>query len=221
MSADKVLPKWAPRVAPWKIRRLYETDAKGIYDDELIKEVGYALLARCESFLAANEAVRGRAPCPVCGETIPHTGDKEVFLFCQRCGWELSWDDYFATIQHKQLVGAEPVFEQFERFIQRFPAASSPREGMLLIDELIHGFHWDLKRANPTRPVAVNLIQGRLGEVIGFLDALGYGEGSTPSVATMRDKWVEQSGSARCWSHVKRPTADDWNDPKDGSRKGI
>ena len=33
------------------IRRLYETDARGIYDEDLINEVGHGLLARCESFI--------------------------------------------------------------------------------------------------------------------------------------------------------------------------
>ena len=35
------LPRWAPRVPQDKVRRLYETDARGIYDDELIDDVGY------------------------------------------------------------------------------------------------------------------------------------------------------------------------------------
>ena len=53
MKSDAA-PRWAPRVRRSKIRRLYETDALGIYDDELIDDVGYALLARCRSFLAAS-----------------------------------------------------------------------------------------------------------------------------------------------------------------------
>jgi hypothetical protein len=35
--------RWARRVEQEKIRRLYETDARGIVDDELIDEVGYAM----------------------------------------------------------------------------------------------------------------------------------------------------------------------------------
>jgi hypothetical protein len=68
----KVVPRWAPRVKQHKIRRLYESDALGIYNDELIEEVGYSLLARCQSFLQANQATSGRALCPVCDNVVPH-----------------------------------------------------------------------------------------------------------------------------------------------------
>ncbi|MGC9359909.1 MAG: hypothetical protein ACP5G7_05950 [Anaerolineae bacterium] len=201
---EKVLPQWAPRVPQRKIRQLYQTDAMGIYDEELIEEVGYGLLARCESFIAANEAAHGRAPCPVCGAVVFHGGDKQEMLHCESCGWELSWGDYFKTIQHKQLSGAAPVWDLFRAFIQRFPSARSPRERMLLIDELIHGYHWNLKPPTPTRPVAVNLIEGRLGAVIDFLDELSYGDGSTPGLVATRKQWMERSRVVRRWAACKR-----------------
>ncbi|HUT33282.1 MAG TPA: hypothetical protein VNE39_07380, partial [Planctomycetota bacterium] len=159
MPRDPRLPTWAPCVPQRLIRRLYETDAKGIYDDELIDEVGYALFARCESFITANRAVAGEPPCPLCGQTVP----RQEVLRCP-CGWELPWPDYFKTIQHKQLSGAEPVLAQFRDFVAKFPAARTPREKLLLIDRLIHGFHYYYKTQLPTRPVAVNLIEGRLRE---------------------------------------------------------
>ncbi|MGC9523034.1 MAG: hypothetical protein ACP5HG_14265 [Anaerolineae bacterium] len=67
-DALHILPTWAPRVKPERIRQLYALDAQGIYDDELIADVGYGLLARCQSFIEANEAVDGRARCPSYGE---------------------------------------------------------------------------------------------------------------------------------------------------------
>ena len=73
METPKILPSWAPRVPQHKIRQLYLDDAQGIYDDALIADVGYGLLARCESFLSANEAARGRAICPVCSAIVPHS----------------------------------------------------------------------------------------------------------------------------------------------------
>lgn len=40
-ESQKMLPAWAPRVTQREIRRLYETDAKGIYNEKLINEAGY------------------------------------------------------------------------------------------------------------------------------------------------------------------------------------
>jgi len=74
---------------------------------------------------------------------------------------------------------------------------------MLLIDQLIHGYHWDLKHS-PTRPVAVNLIEGRLCEVIDFLDSLSYGKRSTPGVKENRDEWLVISQNVRNWSAAER-----------------
>ncbi len=190
------------------IRRLYETDAKGIYDEELINEAGYGLLARCQSFLAANEAAHGRAMCPLCAHPIPHSGDKEEVLTCPECGWQLTWGEYFATFQHKQLSGAEPVLALFRDFVCRFPAARSARERTILIDRLLHGFHWYQKHGH-TRPVAVNLVEGKLPEVIAFLDELTYGETSTPGLAQTREEWVRNSQNVRQWAAPRKPREGD------------
>jgi hypothetical protein len=204
MPDSPLLPTWAPRLSQAKIRRFYENDARGLYDEELIDEVGFALLARCESFIEANEAVRGRVRCPRCRTMIEHTVQKEAVLHCSGCGWELSWAEYFETIQHRQLSGAEPVLDLFQDFCRLFPQASSPKEKVFLIDRLIHGFHWYFKTGNPasgqpTRPVAVNLIQGKMSEVIDFLDSLTYGGNSTPGLQENRAEWEKNIETARGW----------------------
>lgn len=202
MSDDvHMLPQWAPRVRPEKVRRLYALDAQGIYDDELIDDVGYGLLARCESFITACAASSGRATCPRCGVVIAHGRDKAEVLRCD-CGWSLSWGDYFATIQHKQLSGAEPVLELFQTFVDGFPKARTPRARMILIDTLLHGFHWFFKTGEPTRPVAVNLIAMRLGEVIAFLEELTYGDGSTSGLRAKKAEWDERIEYAKSWGRV-------------------
>jgi len=179
-----------------KIRRLYENDAMGIYDEELIDDVGYGLLARCQSFIAANQARRGEAPCPSCSRTVPHARGKEEVLRCE-CGWEIAWGEYFKTIQHKQLSGGEPVLDLFREFVRFFPSARTPREKVLLIDQLIHGFHWALKEGTRTRPVAINLIEGKLRQVIAFLDDLNYSEKSTPGLRQNVAEWSRSIQRAR------------------------
>jgi hypothetical protein len=189
-------------VPKYKIRRLYETDARGIYDAELIDEVGYGLLARCQAFLDAEEARAGRAKCPACGAIVAHSGDRAEVLRCP-CGWTLTWGDYFATIQGKQLSGAEPVRALFRDYVARFSVAPSPRAKMLLIDHLLHGFHWYYKDNTPTRPVAINLIEGRLRDVIAFLDALTYGQESTPGTREAKDRWDERIVPAKRWGRPR------------------
>ncbi|KKM86778.1 hypothetical protein LCGC14_1275560 [marine sediment metagenome] len=204
MNPDNRLPTWAPRVRQRDIRRFYETDAKGIYDDEVIDELGYALLARCESFVTANRARGGEAPCPKCTQPVRHTAGREEVLRCP-CGWELPWAEYFRSIQHTQLSGAEPVLEQFRDFVNAFPAARTAREKVLLIDRLIHGFHWYYKTARgPTRPVAINLIQGRLGDVVAFLEALSYGPKSTPGTKDNLAEWDKNIDANRNWYPSRR-----------------
>jgi hypothetical protein len=61
---------WAVRVSQEQIRRLYTSFASGIYDDELLLEVGWGLHARCTDVMAVVSAVRGEVPCPECGESV-------------------------------------------------------------------------------------------------------------------------------------------------------
>ncbi|HET6428174.1 MAG TPA: hypothetical protein VFJ30_07185, partial [Phycisphaerae bacterium] len=196
------LPTWAPRVPKKLIRRFYETDAKGIYNQELIDEVGCALLARCESFLTANRARAGELPCPCCCQTVR----REEVLRCT-CGWELPWAAYFKTIQHTQLSGAEPVLKQFREFVKAFPSARTPREKVLLIDRLIHGFHWYIRSkadSGPTRPVAINLIEGQLRDVVAFLDEITYSDKSTPGTTDNRAEWDANIDFRRSWYPSRR-----------------
>ena len=203
MDNTTAIPKWAPRVTQREIRRLYETDARGIYDEDQINEVGYGLLARCQSFLEANEARGGRARCPRCSEVVAHSRRKEEILRWV-CGWELTWGEYFKTIQHVQLSGAEPVLEQFRTFVNTFSAARTPQEKTLAIDRLIHGFHWYYKTNGPTRPVAINLIEGRLSEVVAFLDRLTYSDKSTPGTKQTYSQWDENIEVNRDWYRSRK-----------------
>jgi hypothetical protein len=121
---------------------------------------------------------------------------------------ELSWEEYFATIQKNQLSGSEPVIKLFENFVKKFPSSRIPPEKVFHIDRLIHGFHWHHK-FGATRPVAVNLIEGQLSDVIKFLDELSYGEKSTPEVLDNRNQWLVNSANLRSWTDQQKG-----NDPK-------
>jgi len=134
---------------------------------------------------------------------IEHGQRKEEILCCA-CGWELSWGEYFKTIQHVQLSGAEPVLETFRAFVNTFPKMRTPREKMLAIDRLIHRFHWSYKTDAPTRPVAVNLIEGSLNKVVEFLDQLTYGDKSTSGTMENYAEWDENINVNRTWYRSRR-----------------
>lgn len=182
---------WAPRVSQNLIRRLYETDAKGIYDEDLIDEVGYGLLARCESFIEANEGRGGRVKCFRCGTIIDNawaTGPAT----CPKCAWQVEWNDYFPSMKGKQLSGAEPVLAVMREFIGQFSRTRDLREKTFAIDRLIHQFHWYVntkKNLRSVRPMAANLIEGKVSDIVAFLDKLTYGEASTPGMAEQHDEW--------------------------------
>ena len=130
MNIRHDFPIWAPRLSKGMIKKLYKNDAAGINDEELVDMVGYMLYNRCRSFLIAVEAFHGQASCPLCEVKIRHNREKNFILICKNCNWELSWGDYFSTIQHKQLSGAKPVLELFSQFTEKFPTRNISRKNV-------------------------------------------------------------------------------------------
>jgi hypothetical protein len=191
-GADEI--RWARRVRQDKIRRLYTLDAKGITDDDLIDDVGYAMFARCESIRTATRAHAGKATCPRCRAKVEHSWDKNEMLACQ-CGWQTTWGEYLKTYQGKQLFGGK-AYPMFRAFIDRWPQARTSREKMLAIDGLIHAVHGEFQGAMG-RPAACNLIEGTARELIAFLDALAYGPQSTEGIAEARREWDAQVDASR------------------------
>lgn len=199
---------WAPRVRQMDIRRLYESEAQGRIDEELLEEVGISLYARCESWCLAFEARNGRVHCPRCDSIIAHNCHPEDLLVCS-CGWHTTWQEYYRTIRRQQLHGLEPVADLFRAYQQRYAAAATPGEKMLAIDALLHEFHLILAFPNwnvpdkwiKTRCVAVNLINGTYHEVITFLDTLNYGTNASPEMLAERQSWRKTiAANTRHWN---------------------
>jgi hypothetical protein len=207
MLPDDGRPRWAPKVPRGKIRRLYETDAQGILDTDLIDEVGWALWERCDSILVVTAAHNGRITCPSCGTAIEHPGgwSDEETIACAACDWQLPWAAYHQTYRGKQLFGANAV-DIFEAYHRAFPKAQAGNEKMLLIDGLIHAFHVGL--ADIGRPVAANLIEGSLKDVIHFLDALTNGPASAAGLGDSHQAW-RQTLTAASWTGPFIPNKED------------
>lgn len=182
-------PTWSSRVQRNVIQRLYERDAQGIPDEALIDEVGIAFLARIESIDRVGDALSGRAHCPHCDRTIEHQMDNTEWLRCVACQWQLTWDDYHRSFRGKFLaaLGIKPFLHEFS---EAFPRAHNAREKMILIDTLIHRFHWELGEG-PKGTAAKNLIGGKNDDLHDFLDRLAYEDQSTTELRENRERWLE------------------------------
>lgn len=190
MSEQKpVAPKWAGRVAKWKIARLYEDDARGMHDEDLLNDVAYALLERCKSMLVVEEVRTGRATCPICEAVIQHAAQKGSLLECKNCDWTGSWDDYRASLDGRHLI-APGLLPFCQEYIRQLPLLQTPKEKMYWIDWLIHRCHWE-GTALPGQPGAVCLVQGRAQDVNEFLSALSAGTYRPGSAVDLDQYWTE------------------------------
>jgi len=171
MESQKERIKWSPRIRKELIKRLYESDALGLQDDDFCNQVGYRLYLRCQTILMAS---RDEVTCPRCGTTfVIKTAGVEDVTICPTngCDWRTTMLEYRQSWSKKRLWGAKdlPVFEEF---YARFSPKLAYREKMILIDQLIHRFHWSIQENLPNRSVANNLIEGNHDQVVEFLDTL-------------------------------------------------
>lgn len=196
-GADEV--RWPPRVTKERLRRLYASEAAGLLDDELLDEVGITLYLRCQAILDVYSALHvGMVRCPRCQgagrDTLvarerPTRRNPNPAIHCMVCGWQTGWEAYQRTFRRKQLNPGGAT-DYFRAYVQAYPRCITPRERMLAIDRLIHTFHYSLRAdpTLPTRPAAVNLIEGRLTDIVPFLDALSAGV-VTPEMVATRNTW--------------------------------
>jgi hypothetical protein len=54
IGAHPLKIRWAPRLTPSKLQRLYESDARGIHDLELCQDVGLWLWERCRTYVLVD-----------------------------------------------------------------------------------------------------------------------------------------------------------------------
>lgn len=182
-------PSWAGKVPSYLIRKLYEQDAIGIYDTDLVDEVGIGIYSRVDSILMVTSSNLGKAICVECRTEIPHTHDKEFVLVCPKCGWTMIFKEYGDSYKRQTLNGYGALSE-LKEFYTKYPSAKTYTEKMILIDWLIHTFHGNLQE-HPSRPTATNIIEGSNAEVANLIYSLAYGEGSTAKADELK-VWFEK-----------------------------
>jgi hypothetical protein len=102
---------WASPVAQASLRALYRGVARGLVDDDLLLEVGWALWARARDVAQVSTAVHtGRVPCPICGgEAIRlrrlayrHTPRGRP-VRCEHCDHAGDWSDVREALRRRPL----------------------------------------------------------------------------------------------------------------------
>jgi hypothetical protein len=174
--------QWARRIKPVLIRRLYELDALGIRDEELLDEVGYALLARCETIRRVTHRL-----CPSCGGKLSGGPPAETPIHCAGCDWHSTWGHYHRSYKGRRIHGGR-AFPAFTEFLAAFPAARSPEQKMIVIDRLIHAVHEQASLVWAT-PAACNLIDAKRDEVLHMLNDLAIGPASSDGVGDRHAQW--------------------------------
>ena len=165
--------RWAARLQPGLLRRLYETDVTGIQDDDLCDEVGISLLARCETF---HLVYRNEVRCPMCGTVFKVVSGEKQNCPGAACAWFTDSSTYGQSVANFYAWPGRAV-DAFEDFYQRYPAARGYQEKIILIDQLIHNYHLNAK-GNDGKSVASKLLEGNKKAVVAFLDALSARDGS-------------------------------------------
>jgi ribosomal protein L37AE/L43A len=205
MSAKLTRHRWASRVDPRKIRRLYRSDAEGMLDEDLLDDVGYGIYVRCQALLEVAAAWRGRVKCWQCGNAIHRRQGKMVgytghgptliggqgeVLQCDRCGWQITWAAYRKSIPGENL-DATGLEDMLQSFVERWPTVRSPHARLLLIDALIHEFHcWDGNTIGS--PVGATLIRATSEGVLALLDDLAFGPASTRGLQQTQQRWASR-----------------------------
>ncbi len=163
--------RWSPRIDPALIRRLYEVDATGVPDPPLCDDVGIRLYLRCQSIVRVHQ---GQVECPLCQTVfeVPRSAAPAA-VRCPGvgCSWRTTRPEYERSWS-KHRLWAGKALDAFQAFLDRYPDARTYPQKILLIDRLIHSFHWDLKAGAPNRSAANNLIEGNHEQVMALLGGL-------------------------------------------------
>jgi hypothetical protein len=165
-STEKI--RWARRLPPAQLKRLYEADARGIRDLALCEEVGSFLYARCATF---HLVAQGEVECPKCRAVFAVARHGASQCSQRGCGWQTTFEGYQQSIRDHYAWTGRAV-ASFEAFHRRWPSARSYADKILLIDQLVHSFHVDEKTGEPVKSVASKLFEGNKKDVVRFLDEL-------------------------------------------------
>lgn len=77
----------------------------------------------------------------------------------------------------------------YRAYYEAYPKARIYAEKLLLIDQLIHAFHFSIRQSRNFRPVAQQRIDGSAEKVFAFLESLSQVDYSTGELNVTGEEW--------------------------------
>jgi hypothetical protein len=188
-------------VEPYKIRRLYESDARGMLDEDLLDDVGYGIYVCCQESIVLAEAAKGNVKCLNCSQAtivrrqVDGRFDDSEILNCPACGWEIWCGDYHKSLLRKAPARPYEPMRFFVSFVEQWPLARSSSEKLLLIDRLIHEWHLHYRAVG--WPLGTTVVRATTRQMVELLEGLAYGEGTTEGLERTHKVWRDRLEARR------------------------
>lgn len=166
--------KWAKKASRSDLLRLYQSDAKGLLDEELLDEVGFTFYVRCKQSKEVMELLdKGRILCHHCSAIVQAQSYTDP-MKCE-CGYIYTYREYRRSCRAASMPAgrATPIFNDF---MKKWPTCKTASQKMMVIDWLIHECHVTLMSGLKGRSVCANLIDGTLKQISDLINKLAYDE---------------------------------------------
>ena len=162
--------KWNEKLPRNKLIRLYQNDAKGLIDEDLLDDVGYTLYARCKQARDTRECLeKGEIICHHCGN-VNKAASYAGLIACP-CGYYYTYREYRRSCNANNIPGGRAT-EIFNAFADKWLQCKNEKEKMLLVDWLVHECHVSAMTGGVGRSVCVNLIEGTIAQIRDMLEML-------------------------------------------------
>jgi len=167
--------RWAPRLRTDHLIALYESNASGVLDPDLVDKVGWRLWERLCDVIRVSD---GKVRCPVCRcefqVRIPGE-EPDTVKTCPGCGWRVTAGEWHKSWEHQGLNGK---CEEFEHFVRSYPRAATASQRMILIDAAVHALHVSARLDLFGNFAARNFLEGSRPKIVALLEELADGPGS-------------------------------------------
>jgi hypothetical protein len=162
--------KWAEKVSRNKLIKLYQDEAKGLLDEDLLDDIGYTFYTRCKQARDTREHLEeGEIICHFCG-AVHKAADYTALIACP-CGNYYTYREYRRSCNSNNVPGGRAT-EIFKAFMDKWLRCKSVSEKMLAIDELVHECHVSAMTGVKGRSVCMNLVEGTLSQIKNMLEML-------------------------------------------------